>query len=79
MRVATPNPWMRSGDWAARRQVLRGPSWKPQLEHERELQAVAAARRVEELVAEQPRHVVLAGDLDATPDSAGIRSRGATR
>jgi endonuclease/exonuclease/phosphatase family metal-dependent hydrolase len=49
------------------------PSWKPQLEHERELQTVAAARRIEELVAEKPLHVVLAGDLDATPDAASIR------
>ncbi len=49
------------------------PSWKPQLERERELQTVAAVRRVEELVAAHPRHVVLAGDLDATPDAASIR------
>jgi endonuclease/exonuclease/phosphatase family metal-dependent hydrolase len=47
------------------------PSWKPQLEHERELQTVAAVRRVEELAG--TRHVVLAGDLDATPDAASIR------
>jgi endonuclease/exonuclease/phosphatase family metal-dependent hydrolase len=47
------------------------PSWKPQLERERELQAVAAARRVEELAGD--RHVVLAGDLDATPDAASLR------
>jgi endonuclease/exonuclease/phosphatase family metal-dependent hydrolase len=49
------------------------PAWKPQLERERELQTVAAVRRVEELVAERPLHVVLAGDLDATPDAASIR------
>jgi endonuclease/exonuclease/phosphatase family metal-dependent hydrolase len=49
------------------------PSWKPQLEHERELQAVAAVRRVEELLGGRDRHVVLAGDLDATPDAASIR------
>src|SRR2546423_11367682 len=49
------------------------PSWKPQLEHERELQTVAAARRVEELVAERPAHVVLVGDLDAVPEAASIR------
>jgi endonuclease/exonuclease/phosphatase family metal-dependent hydrolase len=47
------------------------PSWKPQLELERELQAVAAVQRVEELVA--GRHAVLAGDLDATPGAATIR------
>jgi len=49
------------------------PSWKPQLEHERELQTVATAKFVEELVAERRRHVVLAGDLDAVPKAASIR------
>jgi endonuclease/exonuclease/phosphatase family metal-dependent hydrolase len=49
------------------------PSWKPELEHERELQAVAAASRIEALVAESPRPVVLAGDLDAVPDASSIR------
>ena len=65
------------------------PSWKPPLELERELQAVAAARAVEEMVddrprhaavrpreddvPERPRHVVLAGDLDAVPEAASIR------
>jgi endonuclease/exonuclease/phosphatase family metal-dependent hydrolase len=47
------------------------PSWKPQLELERERQTVAAVQRVDELVA--GRHAVLAGDLDATPDAASIR------
>ena len=49
------------------------PSWKPQLELERELQTVAAVRAIEQLVAERPMHVVLAGDLDAEPDAASIR------
>ena len=49
------------------------PSWKPELELERELQTVAAAVRVEELVHERPLPVVLAGDLDAVPDAASIR------
>ena len=49
------------------------PSWKAQLEHERELQTVNAARLIEELVAEQPMHVVLAGDLDAVPEASSIR------
>jgi endonuclease/exonuclease/phosphatase family metal-dependent hydrolase len=49
------------------------PSWKPQHELERELQTVATARSVEAIVAERPMHVVLAGDLDATPDAASIR------
>ena len=49
-------------------------SWQLGFEHERELQAVAAARFVEELVDErQASHVVLAGDFNAAPDSAGIR------
>jgi endonuclease/exonuclease/phosphatase family metal-dependent hydrolase len=43
-------------------------------EHERELQAVATARLVEDLVEERgASHVVLAGDFDATPDSASVR------
>jgi endonuclease/exonuclease/phosphatase family metal-dependent hydrolase len=49
------------------------PSWKAQLEHERELQTVAAARWIEERLPEQPAHVVLAGDFDAVPDAASIR------
>jgi endonuclease/exonuclease/phosphatase family metal-dependent hydrolase len=47
------------------------PSWKPELERERELQTVKAARAVEELAGD--RAVVLAGDLDATPDAASVR------
>jgi endonuclease/exonuclease/phosphatase family metal-dependent hydrolase len=49
------------------------PSWKPQLELERERQTVAAVRRVEEIVARRPMHAVLAGDLDAVPEAASIR------
>jgi endonuclease/exonuclease/phosphatase family metal-dependent hydrolase len=49
------------------------PSWKPQLELEREVQTVRAVRLIEELVARRPMHVVLAGDLDATPDATSIR------
>src|SRR5438067_4174880 len=49
------------------------PSYQPAFERERELQTVAAARMIEELVASGPAHVVLAGDLDADPDSASIR------
>jgi endonuclease/exonuclease/phosphatase family metal-dependent hydrolase len=49
------------------------PSWKPQLEYERELQTVAAARCIEEIVDRNPMHVVLAGDLDAEPDASSIR------
>ncbi|MDQ3893469.1 MAG: endonuclease/exonuclease/phosphatase family protein [Actinomycetota bacterium] len=49
------------------------PSWKPELELERELQTVAAARFVEKFVRRRPMHVVLAGDLDAVPDASSIR------
>lgn len=49
------------------------PDWQLHHEHERELQTVLAARAIEEMVAERPRHVVLAGDLDADPDAASVR------
>ena len=53
--------------------VNHTPSWKPALEFERERQTIAAARFIEEFVAPRSMHVVLAGDLDATPDAASIR------
>jgi endonuclease/exonuclease/phosphatase family metal-dependent hydrolase len=46
------------------------PSWQLQFECERELQALAAAKVLEDLDAD---HVVLAGDLDAGLDSASMR------
>jgi endonuclease/exonuclease/phosphatase family metal-dependent hydrolase len=49
------------------------PSWQLGFEHERELQAVAAARIIEEVVGRRSMHVVLAGDFDATPDAASVR------
>lgn len=49
------------------------PSWQPGFEHERELQAVAAARALDEATAGSRRHVVVAGDMDADPDAASIR------
>jgi endonuclease/exonuclease/phosphatase family metal-dependent hydrolase len=50
------------------------PSFKLHLEHERGLQAVVTARRIEELVGPgEDVHVVVAGDQDARPDSDGIR------
>jgi exonuclease III len=48
-------------------------SWQMGYERERELQAVATARFVEQLVSERKMHVVIAGDFDATPDAASIR------
>ena len=49
------------------------PSYQLGFEYERELQTVAAARFVEELVGERNLHVVLAGDFDADPDAASVR------
>ena len=49
------------------------PSWQPAFEHERELQAVLAARCIEELAERRRLHVVLAGDLDADPDATSVR------
>jgi endonuclease/exonuclease/phosphatase family metal-dependent hydrolase len=49
------------------------PSWQLQFEHERELQAVAAVRFIEDLVGERDVHVVLAADLSSDPDAANVR------
>jgi endonuclease/exonuclease/phosphatase family metal-dependent hydrolase len=49
-------------------------SWQLGFEHERELQAVAASRLVEDLLGKREEsHVVLAGDFNAAPDSASVR------
>jgi endonuclease/exonuclease/phosphatase family metal-dependent hydrolase len=53
--------------------VDHGPSWAWPAERERELQAVAAVRAVEQLVAEQPAHVVVGGDFNAVPGAASMR------
>jgi endonuclease/exonuclease/phosphatase family metal-dependent hydrolase len=53
--------------------VDHGPSYQWGAEHERELQAVAAARLVEEVVDGREIHVVLAGDFNAVPDAASVR------
>jgi endonuclease/exonuclease/phosphatase family metal-dependent hydrolase len=49
------------------------PNYQPNFEYEREIQTVAAARVIEEMVARRPMHVVVAGDLDAEPDAASLR------
>jgi endonuclease/exonuclease/phosphatase family metal-dependent hydrolase len=49
------------------------PSWQPDYDRERELQSVAAANFIQESVAGRDIPVVLAGDLDASPDSRSIR------
>src|SRR2546421_50696 len=53
--------------------VNHRPSWQLSFEAERELQAVAVARRIEQLIAGRDRHVVIAGDFDAGPTAASIR------
>ncbi len=50
-----------------------GSSWPWWAERERELQAVAVARAVEELVAAEPAHVVLGGDFNAEPQTSSMR------
>jgi endonuclease/exonuclease/phosphatase family metal-dependent hydrolase len=49
------------------------PSWKLNMEYERELQAVAAAQCIEALIGGRDLHVVLVGALDADPDAASVR------
>jgi endonuclease/exonuclease/phosphatase family metal-dependent hydrolase len=49
------------------------PNWQLQSERERELQAVAATRFLEELAGDRDAHVVLAGDLSSDPDAANVR------
>ncbi len=49
------------------------PNWQLDFEVERELQALAAARALESLAPDPERHVILAGDFTADPDSAGVR------
>jgi hypothetical protein len=53
--------------------VNHKPSFRLGFEHERELQALTAARFVEELVGGRRLHVVVAGDFDAVPDAASMR------
>ena len=49
------------------------PRYQSGFEHERELQTVAAARFVEELVGQRSMHVVLVGDFDADPEATTAR------
>ena len=49
------------------------PNWQLTFEHERELQTALVGRAIEELAEERDlRHVVLAGDLDVTPEAASV-------
>jgi endonuclease/exonuclease/phosphatase family metal-dependent hydrolase len=50
------------------------PDWQLPHEHERELQTAIVGRAIEEIAEGRDiRHVVLAGDLDATPEAASVR------
>jgi endonuclease/exonuclease/phosphatase family metal-dependent hydrolase len=49
------------------------PDWQLTHEAEREAQAVAVARWIERFVGDEAAHVVVAGDMDATPDAASMR------
>src|SRR5215212_12095389 len=50
------------------------PNWQLSHEYERELQTVIVGRAIEGIMEEREglRHVVLAGDLDATPEAASV-------
>lgn len=52
---------------------FHNPSWQLPLAHERELQAVAAAKFIEEFDGGRNLHVILAADLDADPESSSAR------
>jgi endonuclease/exonuclease/phosphatase family metal-dependent hydrolase len=51
------------------------PSWQPAFTHEREMQTVAVASVIETMATETASvpHVIVTGDLDATPESSSIR------
>jgi endonuclease/exonuclease/phosphatase family metal-dependent hydrolase len=49
------------------------PNWQLDFERERELQALAAARFLENLVEGRDEHVIVGGDFTADPDSASVR------
>lgn len=48
------------------------PSWPFPFEHEREAQAVLAARALETHIGDREVHALVLGDFDATPDSASL-------
>jgi endonuclease/exonuclease/phosphatase family metal-dependent hydrolase len=49
------------------------PDWQLDHEAERERQTLAVARFIDQLAGAEFRHVVVAGDMDASPDAATIR------
>lgn len=81
-------PRVDPGDWLAQLLVLvvqapspvgtvifasPKPSYQRGFEHEREQQAVLATHHLEELVGRHGGHVVVAGDFDASPETASMR------
>jgi endonuclease/exonuclease/phosphatase family metal-dependent hydrolase len=53
--------------------AYHNPNWQLSFAYERELQAVAAARFLEDCIRDRDVHVVLAADLDADPSSSTAR------
>jgi endonuclease/exonuclease/phosphatase family metal-dependent hydrolase len=53
--------------------AFHNPSWKLHQAYERELQAVAAAKFLDDFAADHARHVVLTADLDTDPPAASVR------
>jgi endonuclease/exonuclease/phosphatase family metal-dependent hydrolase len=53
--------------------AFHNPSWKLDMAYERELQAAAAAQFLDQFAAGRCRHVVVAADLDADPESSSAR------
>jgi endonuclease/exonuclease/phosphatase family metal-dependent hydrolase len=49
------------------------PDWQLDHEHERQSQALVAARALEALHDRSPGHVIVAGDLDADADATSVR------
>ncbi|HEV2318453.1 MAG TPA: endonuclease/exonuclease/phosphatase family protein [Verrucomicrobiae bacterium] len=49
------------------------PNFQLNMEYERELQTIAAARAIEERAPEQKEQVVMVGDMDADPEAASMR------
>lgn len=49
------------------------PSWQPNYERERALQSAVASQFIKDSLAGRDMPVIVAGDLDAPPDSASIR------
>jgi endonuclease/exonuclease/phosphatase family metal-dependent hydrolase len=53
--------------------AYHNPNWQPAYARERELQAVAAASFLDQLVGKRNLHVVMAADLDSDPSSSSAR------